>query len=191
MVTRIQRNEGPETALEFESAMQDDQRRIAFDLLYAEHAAPVYRFALRLCGNPDDAEDLAAEALAQGFRRMSGFRGDASPRTWLCSIVLNQWRMLRRKRPVDDHRLESVRHVADTFRFEDLDLAHAICSLPPQLKEAFLLVKGEGFSHAEAAKVARVPVGTMYFRVHSAVKQLRNKLTVHPTSEEVAINHEV
>ena len=48
--------------------MQDDQRRIAFDILYAEHAAPVYRFALRLCGNPDDAEDLAAEAVA-GVRR--------------------------------------------------------------------------------------------------------------------------
>ena len=61
--------------------MQDDQRRIAFEILYAEHAAPVYRFALRLCGNPDDAEDLAAEALTRAYKQFAGYRGDASPRT--------------------------------------------------------------------------------------------------------------
>ena len=60
--------------------MQDEQRRIAFDIFYAEHAAPVYRFALRLCGNAEDAEDLAAQALTQAFRKWSGYRGDSSPR---------------------------------------------------------------------------------------------------------------
>ena len=72
--------------------------------------------------------------------------------------------MLCRKRPVKTEEYKNVRHVADTFHFEDLDLAHAVCTLPPQLKEAFLLVKGEGFTHAEAARAAHVPVGTMYFR---------------------------
>jgi RNA polymerase sigma-70 factor (ECF subfamily) len=171
--------------------MQDDQRRIAFEILYAEHAAPVYRFALRLCGNPDDAEDLAAEALTRAYKQFAGYRGDASPRTWLCAIVLNQWRMLRRKRPVADQELESLHYVADTFRFEDLDLADAICSLPLPLKEAFLLVKGEGFTHAEAAKAAGVPVGTMYFRVHTAIRQLRAKLAPQSPREEVGTHHEM
>ena len=179
--------------LRFESAMQDEQRPIAFEIFYAEHAAPVYRFALRLCGDPDDAEDLAAEALTQAFRKWSGYRGDASPRTWLCAIVLNQWKMLGRKRPAREDRLESIEHLATTFRSEDIDLARAIASLPENLREAFLLVKGEGFTHAEAAKAARVPVGTMYFRVHTAVRQLREKLepSFGEVTGEVAINHEV
>ena len=173
--------------------MQDEQRRIAFEIFYAEHAAPIYRFALRLCGDPDDAEDLAAQALTQAFRRWSGYRGDASPKTWLCAIVVNQWRMLRRKRPIREDRLESAGHLASTFQGEDLDLANAIGSLSDNLREAFLLVKGEGFTHAEAAKALRVPVGTMYFRVHCAIRQLREKLASShgDGAGEVAMKHEM
>lgn len=168
-----------------------DRRRIAFEILYAEHAAPVYRFALRLSGNPDDAEDLAIQALSRAFRQWSGYRGDASPRTWLFAIVLNEWRMLRRKRPHQEDRLESVRHLASTFRFTDTDLADAILALPDNLREAFLLVKGEGLTHAEAAKAAKVPVGTMYFRVHTAITQLRKKLEPHPTASTEVTIHEL
>ncbi len=156
--------------------MHDDQRRIAFEILYAEHAAPLYRFALRLCGNREDAEDLAAEALAQAYRRLDGYRGDSSHRTWLCSIVLNQWRMKARKRRVEVDPLEQVRQVATSLEHEDVELAEAICGLSEPLRQAFLLVKGEGLTHAEAAKVLRVPVGTMYFRVSAAVRQLRSSL---------------
>lgn len=174
--------------------MQDHQRRIAFEILYAEHAAPVYRFALRLSGNPDDAEDLAAQALSRAYSQWSGYRGDASPRTWLFAIVLNEWRTLRRKRSRTEDRLESVQHLADTFQFADLDLADAILSLPDNLREAFLLVKSEGFTHAEAAKVARIPVGTMYFRVHAAIAQLRKKLAPFEAKEPAlkeAVPHEM
>jgi RNA polymerase sigma-70 factor (ECF subfamily) len=153
--------------------MHDDRRRIAFEILYAENAAPVYRFALRLCGNPDDAEDLVAEALAQAYANYVGYRKESSTRTWLCAIVLNQWRMRRRKGQIQADRLETVKGIASSFKFDDFELAEAIASLPEPLREAFLLVKGEGFTHAEAAKVARVPVGTMYFRVHCAIRQLR------------------
>jgi RNA polymerase sigma-70 factor, ECF subfamily len=169
--------------------MQDEQRRIAFESLYAEHAAPVYRFALRISGNPDDAEDLAAQALARAYRKWSGYRGEASPRTWLFSIVLNEWKMIKRKRPVQEHRLECARHLAVTMRFADPDLAHAIASLADDQREAFLLVKAEGLTHAEAAKVARVPVGTMYSRVHEAVTKLRAKLG--PQSKDRPLHSEV
>lgn len=175
--------------------MQDDQRRIAFDLLYAENAQPVHRFALRLCGNPDDAEDLAAEALTQAYRRLDGFKGASSVRTWLFAIVLNQWHMRRRKRVIPQDQLEAARHVAGTFDFADLDLADAICRLSEPLREAFLLVKGEGLTHAEAASAVRVPIGTMYFRVHAAVKQLRRQLGtpegVEQKTNGVTCNHEV
>ncbi len=160
------------------ATMQDDQRRISFEILYAEHATPVYRFALRLCGNREDAEDLAAEALVRAYRKYARYRGGASPRTWMCSIVLNEWRMRRRKGRLVQQRIEDVTEVASTFKFQDYALAEAINTLSDPLREAFLLVKGEGFTHAEAAKAARVPVGTMYFRVHTAIKELRKRLSV-------------
>ncbi|HEY3782085.1 MAG TPA: RNA polymerase sigma factor [Fimbriimonadaceae bacterium] len=156
--------------------MHESQRRIAFEILYAENAAPVYRFALRLCGNKEDAEDMAAEALVQAYRKWSGYKGHASPRTWLCAIVLNQWRMRQRRGMVHEVSLDSIQEVAASFEFVDYELAEAIYALSDRLREAFLLVKGEGFTHAEAAKTLRVPVGTVYFRVHSAVHQLRKTL---------------
>jgi RNA polymerase sigma-70 factor (ECF subfamily) len=65
-------------------------------------------------------------------------------------------------------------------------LAEAVGGLSDKLREAFLLVKAEGFTHAEAATVLRVPVGTVYFRVHSAVHQLRAVLSPGKTEESPA-----
>lgn len=144
--------------------------------LYAKYAPEIFRFALRLCGNRDDAEDLTAEAFAQAAGRMSSYRGEASPKTWLCGIVLNQGRMLARKRRARRDEVECNLAVAKTISHDGLAIAQAINGLPEPQRVAFLLVKGEGFTHAEAAQAMRLPVGTVYFRVHQAVKRLRASL---------------
>ena len=154
-----------------------NQRLQALDDLYARHAPEIYRFALRLCGDRDEAEDLAAEAFAQAACRLSAFRGESSPKTWLCGIVLNRFRMLRRRMRIQNGAMEVARSVAQTISDDGIDLANAIASLPEPLREAFLLVKGEGFTHAEAAEVMRLPVGTVYSRVHNAVKRVREALS--------------
>ncbi len=124
--------------------MNDDVRRAQFETLYAEHAGRVYRFALRLAGNREEAEDLAAESLAEAYRTWDSYRGDAAPGSWLCAIVLNRWRMQRRKRRVSVDRLRAAEEVAGTFQFEDLALAQAIFSLSDPLREAFGSSKARG-----------------------------------------------
>lgn len=171
--------------------MRDDQRRLAFDLLYAEHAQPLYRFALRLSGSVEDAEDLAAQALIQAFRKGHRFRGESSQRTWLFTIVMNEWRMLCRKRPQHpERRIEDVEPIAATLKFGEVELAQVIADLPQPLKEAFLLVKGEGFTQAEAAQICGVPEGTIAYRVHEAVVRLRSALGAPSKINEVT-SHEV
>lgn len=171
--------------------MRDDQRRLAFDLLYAEHAQPLYRFALRLSGSVEDAEDLASQALIQAYRKGHRFRGDSSMRTWLFTIVMNEWRMLCRKRPhLPERSLDDVEPIARTLKFEEVELAEVIADLPQPLKEAFLLVKGEGFTQAEAARICGVPEGTIAYRVHEAVKKLREALGNRSKTQEVT-THEV
>jgi RNA polymerase sigma-70 factor (ECF subfamily) len=156
--------------------MNDEARRAQFETLYAEHAGRVFRFALRLAGNREDAEDLAAEVLAEAFRTLDKYRGESTHSSWLFAIVLNKWKMQRRKGKVPVDPIQAAEEVAGTFQFQDLALAQAIQSLPSNLREAFLLVKSEGFTHAEAAKIVRVPIGTMYFRVYAAIRQLRSDL---------------
>ena len=168
---------------------------LSFETLYAQHAARVYRLALRLTGNREEAEDLAAESLAEAFRTWGGYRGESAPETWLHGIVLNRWRMIRRKRKVPTDPLRTAETVATTFRSQDLELAEALGALPTALREAFLLVKGEGFTHSEAASVLKIPVGTVYFRVHVAIRKLRVALGPIPgripTAIEVTFEQEL
>jgi RNA polymerase sigma-70 factor (ECF subfamily) len=153
-----------------------DLRLKALEDLFANHASEVYRFALRLSGDRDEAEDLAADAFAQAASGFSQFRGEASPRTWLCAIVLNRFKMLRRRDRMQRDFAKTVATTATTFPEDGLDLADAVAGLPEHLREAFLLVKGEGFTHAEAAQATGAPLGTVYSRVFEAVKRVRQAL---------------
>jgi len=163
-----------------------EQKLQALESLYADNASTVYRFALRISGDPVEAEDLAAEAFAQAVCRPEAFKGESSPKTWLCGIVLNRYRMLRRRTRTRVELEETVPSPAQTISEDGIDLARAISGLPDPLREAFLLVKGEGFTHAEAAKAMRLPVGTVYSRVHSAVQRVRKALAPESVPETLA-----
>ena len=58
-----------------------------FDAVYKEHYRLVYRFALRLCGQAQLAEEIAQETFYQALRGWGKFRGDSSLATWLCGIA--------------------------------------------------------------------------------------------------------
>jgi len=60
---------------------------------------------------------------------------------------------------------------------DSLALSCALAALPPDLREAFLLVKAEGLKYREAAQVLEIPQGTVQFRVHQASRRLRVLLT--------------
>ncbi len=60
--------------------------RSAFDSLFAQHVPKLRGLLRRLVGHPDDVDELAQQALLNAYEGLSGFRGEASPGTWLCSI---------------------------------------------------------------------------------------------------------
>src|SRR5258707_10633637 len=62
----------------------------AFGELVERHRAAVYRAALAALGSHADAEDAAQDAFLLAFRRLDGFRGDASFKTWLLTIAWHQ-----------------------------------------------------------------------------------------------------
>lgn len=57
--------------------MPDEHRTTGFGEIYARHAADVYRFALRLCGDRADAEDITSEAFARALSSDAPIRGRA------------------------------------------------------------------------------------------------------------------
>ncbi len=156
-----------------------------FQALYARHGPRVYRFCLRLCGSASDAEDLTQDVFLAAFLGQARFEGRSSALTWLTKIALNCRRhSVRTPRPVMVSAPESVAEDAaqagpglEQSVTESVALSCALSALPPDLHEAFLLVKAEGLTYREAAQVLAVPQGTVQWRVHAASRRLRALLT--------------
>jgi RNA polymerase sigma-70 factor, ECF subfamily len=83
----------------------------AFDQLVEEYQALVYALALRILNNAEDARDATQETFLKVYRHFGNFRGEASLKTWICRIAINQARSadrwLRRRRRNDTTSLDA------------------------------------------------------------------------------------
>ena len=77
----------PEKSPSFQSA--------EFAQIYSEHSRAIYYLALRFLSDPQKAEDATHDVFLKAFRKMDGFRGEASWRTWLYRITINHCRNLQ------------------------------------------------------------------------------------------------
>ncbi len=62
-----------------------------FEEIYAKYFRDVYRFLLRLSGNPDLAEEITSETFFKAMKAIDSFRGDCELSVWLCRIAKNQY----------------------------------------------------------------------------------------------------
>lgn len=70
----------------------------AFSLLLQPYIRLSYRVALRITGNPEDAEDASQESLMEAYRHINQFQCESQFSTWLTRIVINEALMKLRKR---------------------------------------------------------------------------------------------
>jgi RNA polymerase sigma-70 factor, ECF subfamily len=84
----------------------------AFDQLVEEYQALVYALALRILNDAEDARDATQETFLKIYRHFGNFRGEASLKTWICRIAINQARSadrwLRRRRRNDMTSLDAT-----------------------------------------------------------------------------------
>lgn len=160
----------------------------AFDELVARHQAAVYRATLAALRVPEDAEEAAQDAFVRAWSQLRRFRGDSSFRTWLLTIA---WRRalsrrrhvmswLRRAAPLEDALVvPGGEHGPDeTVRDRELraHIARAIESLTPKLRDALLLAQSGEHAYDEIAKMLKIPVGTLKWRVSEARRRVRARL---------------
>jgi RNA polymerase sigma-70 factor, ECF subfamily len=163
------------------------------------YARQLHTVALRLTGNPSDAEDLVQETYAKAYAGFGTFTPGTNLRAWLCRIETNTfltaYRNRRRRPEVLADPLESLaweRTVADSA--EDVALAllpnpgllRALRTLPGQMAATVYLADAEGFSYAEIAEITGVPLGTVMSRLHRARKRLRALLLTEQTTATAA-----
>jgi len=166
----------------------------AFETLATEHAPRLFRLALRMTGQREQAEDLVQETLVRALPALRRFEGRARLSTYLVRAMGNVWknrlRSRKRSRLVDWFRGRKERGAEDDAAFEPPDDApsaqdrmeaqdrarevrEAVTRLEPNRRLTLLLREVEEMSYEEIAAVTRVQVGTVRSRLARAREELR------------------
>ncbi len=155
----------------------------AFEELYRLHVGRVHALCLRMCGDPQEAEELTQEAFVRAWEKLGSFRAASAFSSWLhrltVNVVLGSWRAKGRPR-------ERVVASGDVAGWSDpqhspeprrgLDLERAIATLPPGARTVFVLHDVEGHRHRDIAELTGLAVGTSKTQLHRARKLLRKAL---------------
>lgn len=155
-------------------AARTPQERAAFKRDLAAVIPHLRAFARGLCGRPDMADDLVQETMLKAWAAQDRFEPGTSMRAWTFVILRNIYLTdMRRNR----FRGEYDELVAERILVEPAgqeaplhlgDLHDALMTLPPERREALLLVGAGGFSYEEAADICGCAVGTIKSRVGRA-----------------------
>src|SRR4051812_49096691 len=145
------------------AALDGDPR--AFTLLVDRHAPACIRFATRMLGNREDAEDVAQESFLRAYRALESYDESKTFRTWLMTILVNRCRsamLLRHRRERRVVASESAVQAAVAPHANDILLRDAIekalISLDADQREAFLLKHVEQLEYEEMATVTGASV---------------------------------
>ncbi len=172
--------------------------RTQFALLVDTYSNAIYRLALKMLGNEQDAEDILQITFTKAFQHIGEFEGRSSLSTWLYRIAANEALMqMRRKRPSisldedprdEDGEIAQPMELADWSALPESDLLDhearrqldlAIQNLPAKLRVVFLTRDIEGFSIKETSEALDISETAVKTRLLRARLQLREQLSVY------------
>lgn len=150
--------------------------------LVGAYLADVYGYALRLTGNPADAEDLTQQTFLTAQEKLPQLRDAGAARPWLWSIARRGFLAdRRRKAPVlaADLSEEPDRSTADVSAAFPVDreaLERALAQLPDEQRLMLARFYFEEASYREIAAECGTPLGTVMSRLARAKRRLRKLL---------------
>jgi RNA polymerase sigma-70 factor (ECF subfamily) len=158
----------------------------AFERLVLAHQDRLYTIALRLLGDPRDAQEVAQDALVRAYRAIAGYPAERirtlALRGWLAAIVVNLARNRYRRRPIATAALTAdpsepdraaIPHEASALAETHRVWAELLASLPDRYRVPVVLRHVDGLSFAEMAAALGRPEGTLKAQVHRGLALLR------------------
>ena len=169
----------------------------AFTTLVRQYDRNIYRLALNITGNREDAEDVLQEAFLKAYANLGRFQGDSRFYTWLVRIAVNEALMKLRKRrgnrevslddPVETGDNQGLpREIEDWGENPEQRYAHTqlqeiltkgVAGLEPHFRTVFVLRDVENFSTEETAEMLGLSVPAVKSRLLRARLKLRQRLS--------------
>lgn len=153
--------------------------------LAARYERPLLGLAMGLLNDRDLARDAVQETWLRVIKSARHFAGASSVKTWVYRILINRALDMRQDQkrfripPLTDDAMSPV--PAPDLAAHHLEngqlLRHAVDTLTPDQRLILLLSYHDGLSHAAAAEVLDIPLGTLKSRLHAALTQLRARLS--------------
>lgn len=172
--------------------------RLEFARLVETYYEMIYRLALKMLNNAQDAEDILQETFTKAYRHINTFDGRSQLSTWLYRIATNEALMFLRRKRLETISIESPDDGADpegaplqivdwgVLPEEELMSAEAqvylnqaIENLSASLRAAFVLRDIEGLSTREAAEVLELSETALKTRLSRARLHLREELSAY------------
>jgi RNA polymerase sigma-70 factor (ECF subfamily) len=174
-----------------EKALSGDDH--ALRALFARHLKPLHSYLLRLLGSPEDADDVAQEALVRVWRNLRKYDPERSFRTWLLGIAHNAAvDFLRKNRPTafsDFEDADGGNVLTDTLadpgdlpdayaaRQESAgEVRRALAELPEMYREVLSLRHDGELQFDEISRAVGAPLDTVKSRYRRGLQKLRGAL---------------
>lgn len=158
------------------------------------HIDALYNYAVRMTGDPEDANDLVQETYMKAYRFFDSFEKGTNCKAWLFRILKNSYinRYRKESKEPDKVDYDDIKEFYHTVKHSSLDsndmqekwygellddeISRALDSLPEDFREVVQLCDIEGFTYEEIANMVDCPIGTVRSRLHRGRKILREKL---------------
>jgi RNA polymerase sigma factor (sigma-70 family) len=162
----------------------------AFARLYRRNVGDVYRYALVLLRDPEDAEDVTQTTFLNAYRAFCRDKRPANARAWLLALAHNVCRQRVRAPTVALDEDEAVRAVPDTPP-TPAEIRRALAHLPFNQRAALIMRELEGRPYAEIAQVLELSaaaVETLVFEARHALReQLEGALSCHQAERAISL----
>ena len=150
--------------------------------LVAEHHQAVYRYAYRLTGSVQDAEDLCQQVFLVAYEKLGQLRSAERARPWLFAVLRNRFlKACQKRRPLLANNIELnvdniPAEVPDESWIDRERLQEAIADLPLNYRIVLLMFYFEDRAYREIAEDLNLPIGTVMSRLARAKSYLRSRL---------------
>ncbi len=156
--------------------------RPAIGSLVEAHYAALYRYAFRLSGSSQDAEDLTQETFCLAQKKLFQLREEGKAKSWLFTILRNGYlHRLRESKQVKQVSLDAVGEIPERGpeplpAVDSAQLQKALNELPEAFRTPIILYYFDDFSYKDIAEQMNVPLGTVMSRLARAKTFLRQRL---------------